>query len=199
MDRPVILASASSARRDLLSRAGLTFQTVPARIDEQAIRESLVEEGATPRDIADALAEFKARRVSEKYPEALVIGCDQVLDRKGRLLGKAGTPEEARTQLRSLRGQRHALFSAAVIYDFAKPVWRHVGRAQLTMRPFSDEYLEEYLARNWESARHSVGCYKLEEEGIRLFNRIDGEYFVVLELPLLEILSHLTTTGLLKA
>lgn len=199
MGRTVILASASPVRQDLLGRAGLAFEVIPARIDEQAIKDALVHEGATPRDIADALAEFKARRVSEKHADALVIGCDQVLDLNGRVLSKPETRDDARDQLCELRARRHALLSAAVIYDGGKPVWRHVGKAQLTMRPFSDAYLDDYLTRNWESVRHTVGCYKLEEEGIRLFTRVEGDYFVVLGLPLLEILSHLTTTGILKA
>ncbi len=199
MGRTVILASASPVRQDLLGRAGLAVEVIPVRIDEQAIKDALVEEDAKPRDIADALAEFKARRVSEKHADALVIGCDQVLDLNGRILSKPETRDEARGQLRELRARRHALLSAAVIYDGGKPVWRHVGKAQLTMRSFSDAYLDDYLTRNWESVRHTVGCYKLEEEGIRLFTRVEGDYFVVLGLPLLEILSYLTTTGILKA
>lgn len=199
MPKPVILASASQIRQDLLRQAGLEFQIKPARIDEDAIRAALEAEGATPRDVADALAEFKARKVSEKQPEALVIGCDQVLAFKGRILSKPRDIADARAQLTLLRGQRHKLLSAVVIYEDAKPVWRHVGEVRLTMRDFSDAYLDAYLARNWDSIRHAVGCYKLEEEGVRLFSGVDGDYFNVLGLPLFQMLAFLTQNGTLQA
>ncbi|WP_372604477.1 nucleoside triphosphate pyrophosphatase [Actibacterium sp.] len=199
MPKPVILASASQIRQDLLRQAGLEFQIKPARIDEDAIRAALEAEGATPRDVADALAEFKARKVSEKQPEALVIGCDQVLAFKGRILSKPRDIADARAQLTLLRGQSHKLLSAVVIYEDAKPVWRHVGEVRLTMRDFSDAYLDAYLARNWDSIRHAVGCYKLEEEGVRLFSGVDGDYFNVLGLPLFQMLAFLTQNGTLQA
>lgn len=195
MPTPIILASASEIRRDLLRRAGVMLDTMPARIDEDAIRASLESEGATPRDFADALAEFKARKISEKHPDALVIGCDQVLDCGGTVLSKATDPDMAAEQLRQLRGKPHKLLSAAVIYENGKPLWRHVGQVRLTMRPFSDAYLHDYLTRNWDSVRHAVGCYKLEEEGVRLFSRVDGDYFTVLGLPLIELLGYLTARG----
>lgn len=199
MPKPVILASASQIRQDLLRQAGLEFQIKPARIDEDAIRAALEAEGATPRDVADALAEFKARKVSEKQPDALVIGCDQVLAFKGRILSKPHDIADARAQLTLLRGQRHKLLSAVVIYEDAKPVWRHVGEVRLTMRDFSDAYLDAYLVRNWDSIRHAVGCYKLEEEGVRLFSGVDGDYFNVLGLPLFQMLAFLTQNGTLQA
>ncbi|KGB83755.1 septum formation protein Maf [Rhodovulum sp. NI22] len=199
MVQTVILASGSDIRQALLRQAGVEFEVQPARIDEEAIRAALEAESATARDVADTLAEFKARKISEKQPDALVIGCDQVLALNGRILSKAADPGDARRQLLELRGNRHHLLSAVVICEAGKPLWRHVGEVRLTMRGFSDTYLDDYLARNWHSVKHAVGCYKLEEEGVRLFSRIEGDYFNVLGLPLLELLSYLTTRGALQA
>ncbi len=199
MATPLILASGSEIRQQLLRNAGVEFTVQPARIDEETIKQSLLAEDATPHDIADALAEFKARRISEKNSDALVLGCDQVLEFKGEMLSKPTNPDDAREQLRRLRGARHKLLSAAVLYEEGKPVWRHVGQVRLTMRPFSDSYLESYVERNWDSIRHAVGCYKLEEEGVRLFAQIDGDYFNVLGLPLLQFLNYLTLRGDLPA
>lgn len=191
----LILASASPIRLSLLRAAGVVAEARPVAVDEEAIRQSLEAEGAHPRDIADTLAEMKARKRADKDPEALVLGCDQVLEFDRRAWGKAETPDAARAQLQALRGQTHRLLSAAVVYDRGEPVWRHVGEVRLTMRPFSDSYLEDYLSRNWDSVRHAVGCYKLEEEGARLFTRIDGDYFTVLGLPLLPLLGWLADRG----
>ncbi|MDX2483490.1 MAG: Maf family protein [Pseudodonghicola sp.] len=192
---PIVLASGSEIRATLLRNAGLVVTTLRPRVDEEAIKQALIAEAASPRDIADTLAEMKARKVSEKTPGALVIGCDQVLDFQGALLSKPETPEEALEQLRALRGKRHKLLSAAVIYRDGKPEWRHVGQVRLTMREASDAYLEGYVARNWDSIRHAVGAYKLEEEGVRLFAAIDGDYFTVLGMPMLELLNFLMVRG----
>ncbi|TMM52600.1 Maf family protein [Sulfitobacter sabulilitoris] len=192
---PLILASGSEIRAQMLRQAGVQFSVVTARIDEDMIREALLAEDAKPRDIADALAEMKARKVSDKHPDALVLGCDQVLDHKGALLSKPTSPGDAIEQLKMMRGDQHILLSAAVIFENGKPIWRHVGQVRLRMRDASDQYIEEYVARNWDSIRHSVGAYKLEEEGVRLFTRIEGDYFNVLGMPLLELLSYLTLRG----
>lgn len=181
----------------MLRNAGVSFDTQIARVDEDMIKASLLAEDAGPRNIADALAEAKARKVSSKV-SGLVIGCDQVLDFQGDLLSKPKTEESALRQLQAMRGQRHMLLSAAVIYEDGKPLWRHVGQVRLLMRDASDEYLTDYVARNWDSIRHSVGAYKLEEEGVRLFTRIDGDYFNVLGMPLLELLAYLTLRGVLQ-
>lgn len=195
MTVPIILASGSTIRSQMLQQAAVAHSVQIARIDEETITASLLAEGAPPRDIADALAEMKASKISDKNPGALVIGCDQVLDHGGHLLHKPQSTEEALAQLMAMRGDRHTLLSAAVIYEDGKPLWRHIGQVRLRMRDASDTYLKDYVARNWDSIRHAVGGYKLEEEGVRLFSRIEGDYFNVLGMPLLEILNYLTLRG----
>lgn len=200
MNRPekLILASGSKIRRTLLENAGVPVEVSVPRIDEESIKDALVHENASPRDIADALAEGKARKISLKTPGAMVIGCDQTLSFKGRLVSKAESVEEARAQLKEMGGERHKLLSAVVIYEDGKPVWRHVGEVRLEMKRVSDAYLDAYLDRNWEEVRHCVGSYMLEAEGVRLFSRIDGDYFTVLGLPLLPLLAYLGERGLIE-
>lgn len=195
----LVLASASLIRATLLRNAGVPVSTHPARIDEEAIRVSLEAEGASPRDIADTLAEMKAARVSARLPDSVVIGCDQVLEFKGKALGKPPDPDAARAQVAILRGQTHKLLSAVVLYEHGRPVWRHVGEVQLTMREFSDSYLDDYIGRNGIDILESVGGYKLESEGVRLFSRIEGDYFTVLGLPLLPLLGYLGQRGMICA
>lgn len=195
---PLILASGSSIRAQLLSNAAVSFQIQIPRVDEQTMKTAMVAERALPRDIADALAEMKARRISNKNPGALVLSCDQVLDFNGDLLSKPETPEQAIKHLRDMRGHEHRLLSAAVICQDGQPIWRHIGQVRLRMRKASDKYIDDYVARNWDSIRYSVGAYKLEEEGPRLFSEIEGDYFHVLGMPLLEILNFLTTKGVIE-
>jgi septum formation protein len=145
------------------------------------------------------LAEAKAWKVAQSFPDALVIGCDQVLDFAGQAWGKAETADAARAQLRTLRGQTHLLHSAVVLYDHARPIWRHLGEVRLTMRGFTDTFLDDYFARNWDAARSSVGTYRIEEEGIRLFSRVEGDHFTALGLPLLPVLSYLGDRGFIPA
>ena len=198
MTRPLLLASSSETRLALLRAAGVEVTAHPARIDEETIRRALEAEGAHPRDIADALAEMKARKLAERNPTALVLGCDQVLEFDHRAWGKPENLDAARAQLLSMRGKTHRLLSALVLYDAGEPIWRHIGRVDLKMRDFSDSWLEGYLARNWESLRHSAGGYRLEEEGVRLFSSIEGDYFTVLGLPLLPLLAYLELRGFIE-
>ena len=191
------LASKSEIRLALLRNAGLEVNATASRVDEEAIKQSLMAEETKPRDVADALAEAKARKVASKGVGGLVLGCDQVLEFDGRVISKSERSEDVLEVLKEMRGKRHSLLSAAVIYEDDKPVWRHVGVARLLMRDASDAYLQSYVERNWESIRHSVGGYKLEEEGVRLMARVDGDYFTVLGLPLVELLSYLTLRGTL--
>ena len=195
MPQPLILASGSEIRASLLRQARVDHRVEVARIDEEMIKAALLAEDAPPRDIADTLAEMKARKVSEKNPGALVLGCDQVLDHAGQLLSKAKDPSDAITQLTKLSGDRHSLLSAAVICEDGQPIWRHVGQVRLRMRELSETFIADYVERNWDSIQHAVGCYKLEEEGARLFSNIQGDYFHVLGMPFLELLNYLTLRG----
>ncbi|GGX39834.1 Maf-like protein [Tateyamaria omphalii] len=197
MNTPIVLASGSSIRAQLLQNAGIEFEVMVPRIDEEAVKEALIAEEASPRDIADALAEMKARKVADKVPGAMIIGCDQVLSFDNDLLSKPIDPMDAAEQLRAMRGQRHMLLSAAIIYHEGKPIWRHVGQVRLRMRNVSDAYLDGYIDRNWDDIRHSVGAYQLEAEGVRLFHSIEGDYFNVLGMPLLELLAFLTLRGVI--
>jgi septum formation protein len=195
----LILASASVVRLNLLRNAGIEVEARPARVDEAALREAMVDDQANPRDVADALAEMKARKVAMANPAARVVGCDQVLALGREIFAKPQDMEDARAQLRALRGRAHHLHSAVVLYDQGQPVWRHVGTARLVMRDFSDGYLDDYLGRNWPAVGQSVGGYMLEAEGVRLFSEIDGDYFCILGLPLLPLISYLCQRGFIAS
>lgn len=193
----VILASGSEIRAQLLRGAGVAFDIEVARIDETAIIAAMRAEQAKPHEIVDTLAEYKAQRVAIKYSDKLVIGCDQILVCDKQIYEKATTIAQAREKLMTLRGKPHQLMSSVVIFENSKPVWRKIGRAQLIMREFSDGFLDEYLEQQGDSILGSVGCYKLEETGAQLFSHIQGDYFTILGIPLLEVLGFLRTRGVL--
>lgn len=193
----IILASGSKARASVLAGAGVTFQVAVAGVDEAAVKTGLLAQGNGPREVADALAELKAVRVSAKHPGALVIGADQTLDLDGQLFDKAETMAEARDRLQHLRGKTHKLHSAVVVAKDGEVIWREVPAARLTMRPFTDAFLDAFLERGGESLLGSVGCYRLEDDGVQLFSRIDGDYFTILGLPLMGLLDLLRRYGAL--
>jgi septum formation protein len=190
MSAPLILASKSPARAALLTGAGLIFETAAPGVDEDAAKAALIQDGAGPREIADALAELKAIKVSGKRP-GLVIGADQTLDLDGVLVDKAPDLAAARLQLQALRGRTHVLHAAVVVARDGQPIWRELKSARLHMRDFSDAYLDAYLDREGDHILHCVGGYRLEGEGVQLFDRIDGDYFTILGLPLLGLLDLL--------
>lgn len=188
---PLILASSSSIRSRLLRNAGLTIEVIPARVDEASLTDSLLAEGASARDIADALAEYKGQRIAARHRDRLVLGCDQVLECNGTLFSKPQSPEDAAQQLRLLRGQTHRLHTAAVLFHNGTPIWRHIATPALTMREVPETWLSGYIQRNWDEIRHCVGCYQIEAEGVRLFSEIQGDLFSIQGLPLLPLLDIL--------
>ena len=192
----VILASRSASRVALLRAAGVAFQARGSGVDEESAKAALLAERATPREIADALAELKALRI--RAAGALVIGADQTLDVDGALIDKAESLAQARERLRWLRGREHQLHSAVVVALDGAPIWREVSSATLSMRAFGDDFLEGYLARGGEALLGSVGCYMLEGEGVQLFDRVDGDYFAILGLPLIGLLDLLRRHGALE-
>jgi len=194
----VILASKSAARRAVLDGAAVVYEAVIAGVDEDAVKVEMLANGAGPRDVAEALAERKALVVSLARP-GLVIGADQTLDLDGKLYDKAPDLHSAGTRLKVLRGKTHRLHSAVVVARDGVPIWREVVTATLTMRDFSDAFLETYLATEGKAALGSVGCYRLEGPGAQLFSRIEGDYFAILGLPLMGLLDLLRQHGEIPA
>ena len=188
---PLILASKSQARAQLLSNAGLSFETSVAQIDERAAEQPLLAAGASPADIATLLAQVKATEVSVRNPGALVIGADQTLGFGDKRFNKPEDDAAARRQLLELAGQSHQLNSAVVCAKDGEILWSHVSTATLTMRPLRPEEIGRYMARVGDQVRSSVGCYQLEGLGVQLFEKIDGDYFTILGLPLLPLLGYL--------
>ncbi len=189
----LVLASGSAARRALLEAAGLEFDIIPADIDEAAIRDAILEKtsGAEASDVASVLASEKARVVSIAHPDALVIGADQVLTLGGKIFSKAESLPQAREHLVMLRGRTHDLVSAVALAQGGNVHWQTTATAGMTMREYSDEFIGAYLERVGERILGSVGCYELEGLGVQLFERIEGDYFTILGIPLLPLLARL--------
>jgi septum formation protein len=196
MPPPLILASASPSRRQLLVNVGLSFEIEPSGVDEDEVTRSLLGERASPQDIATVLAEMKAVRVSQRHPAAFVIGADSTLACDGRLFDKPATLAAARRQLLALGGRMHELCSSVVVARAGARIWQAGERGHLTMRPLSERFVDAYLARAGEAVCASVGAYQLEGLGAHLFSKIDGDYFTILGLPLLPLLSFLAEHGI---
>ena len=192
----LILASTSESRRRLLGEAGLRFDVEAPGVDEEEVKHSLAAQRAPPQQVAEALAALKACRVSSRRPSALVIGGDSTLACNGRLFDKPPTIAAARAQLLALRGQTHDLISSVVVARDGARIWHHTEKARLTMRPFDEAFLDVYLAQAGETVTTSVGAYRLESIGAHLFSRVDGDYFTILGLPLLPLLSFLAGHGI---
>jgi septum formation protein len=191
----LILASKSQARIALMSNAGLVFETNAADVCEATLKAERQTENAAPAAIAAVLADAKAIEVSNRFPAALVIGADQTLDLHGRLFDKPRDLVEARAQLLTLRGQTHRLHAAVSFAREGHIVWRTLETAALQVRAFSNAFLEQYLAAEADELIHCVGAYRLEGLGAQLFERIEGDYFTILGLPLLSVLQGLRTRG----
>lgn len=194
----LVLASQSASRRAMLDAAGVAHEALPALVDEASAKESLLATGTSPRDLADALAELKALKVSRMASQALVLGGDSLvaLD-DGSLLDKPESREQARDHLQRMSGKTHDIYSAAVIAEGGRPVWRHVDRARLHVRPLSETFIESYLDLEWPAIAGCVGCFRIEGPGVQLFHRTDGSHFTILGMPLLPILDYLRTRGVM--
>jgi septum formation protein len=196
----LILASTSTARATMLARAGVEIDVMTPMVDEQSIKESLFEQGLGARDIADALAEAKAVKLSGKHPGALVIGADQTLALEdGAMLDKPIDAAQAVEQLSAMAGKTHKLFSAAVVAERGEPVWRFVATSRMIVRPLSDAFIADYVERHWNDIRHCVGCYQVEGAGAQLFSQIQGSHFDIMGLPLLPLLGFLRERSLIAA
>jgi septum formation protein len=196
----LILASQSASRRALLAAAGVPFEAVSPGVDEESAKEALRAEGLDARALADALAELKAIKLSRRAPGDLVLGCDQTLALDdGTMIDKALDRADAERILRLLSGQTHRLHSAAVIAQGGMPIWRHIERVKMTVRPLSEEFIAAYLDGDWEECRWCVGCYRIEGPGAQLFSKIEGSQFAIQGLPLLPLLDFLRLRGVLAA
>ncbi|MDR7033802.1 Maf-like protein [Mesorhizobium sp. BE184] len=191
----IVLASGSQFRKAILMNAGLDIEIVPAQIDERAAEAPLQESGASPEDVALILAEAKAVEVSTRKPGALVLGCDQTMSLGDEVFHKPADMEGARRHLLKLSGKTHHLNSAAVLVRDGEVLWRHVGTASLTMRNLDPAFIGRHLARVGPKALLSVGAYQIEGEGIQLFEKIEGDYFTIVGVPLLATLAELRRLG----
>jgi len=196
----IVLASQSASRRALLEAAGVPFEALSPGVDEEAAKDALRADGLNARQLADALAELKALRVSRRVPGGLVLGCDQTLSvEDGTMIDKAQDRADATRILKLLSGKAHHLHSAAVIALNGEPIWRHIERVKMTVRPLSDAFIAAYLDGDWEQLRWCVGCYRIEGPGAQLFAKVEGSQFAIQGLPLLPLLDFLRVRGVLAA
>ena len=196
----IVLASQSASRRALLEAAKIEFEALSPGVDEEAAKEALRADGLDARALADALADLKALKVSRRVPGGLVLGCDQTLSLDdGSMIDKAVDRADAARILRLLSGRVHHLHSAAVIVLNGEPIWRHVERVRMTVRPLSDAFIDAYLESDWEECRWCVGCYRIDGPGAQLFSKVEGSQFAIQGLPLLPLLDFLRVRGVLAA
>ena len=193
----LILASGSAIRKQILDGAGLDYEVVVRPVDEAAIKDAMLADGARMRDIADALAEAKAMRVSRQMP-GFVIGADQIMVMENTLFDKPKDLEDARARLLAMRGKMHELVGAVVICENGAPVWRHICRTKLWVREFSDEFLDTYIEAEGQALTKSVGAYRFEGLGSQLFSKVEGGFFAILGLDLLPVLDFLRTRGVVR-
>lgn len=195
----VVLASSSRTRAEMLARAGVAVTCDPASVDEEEMKHACRAEGLPVEATAEALADLKARRVSARQTGALVIGADQMLECEGVWFDKPAGREQARAQLLALRGRSHRLISAAVVLRNGERLWHSVTSARLTVRSFSDAFVDSYLDAAGAAVLGSVGAYQVEGLGVQLFSRIEGDHFTILGLPLLPLLGFLREHGVVQA
>jgi septum formation protein len=196
----LILASQSASRRAMLTAAGVAFEAMSPNVDEDAAKAALRADGLGARDLADALAELKALRVSQKFPGRLVLGCDSTVALEdGTMIDKAESRQGLADQLRRMAGTTHSLYSAAVICEGGQPVWRHVDRAKMTMRPVGDAFIDAYLAAEGDDLLGCVGGYRIEGRGVQLFARVEGSHFTIMGLPLFPLLDYLRVRGVMAS
>ena len=198
MSSRLILASGSAIRRQILDGAGLDYEVIVRPVDEAAIKAAMLAENSRLHDIADALAEAKAMRVSRQEP-GLVIGADQIMVMDGTLFDKPKSMSEARERLISMRGKKHELIGAVVICENGMPVWRHICRTKLWVREFSNQFLDKYIETEGEALTKSVGAYRFEGPGSQLFEKVEGGFFAILGLDLLPVLDYLRTRGVITS
>ena len=198
MTKDIILASKSKVRALLLENVGLSFVSVDAAIDEEQVKLSYINAGYTPRDVSDLLADMKAKKLSNRFPNQLVIGCDQILSFREQIISKAKNINDLVHQLKVLEGNEHIVYSASVVYINNRPEWRFIGSANMTMRNLSDDFILKYVEDNWDKIQHSVGGYEIESSGASLFSKIDGDYFSVLGIPILQLIDYLINRGVIK-
>lgn len=196
-ENTIVLASASPARAGMLAAAGVPFAADPAAVDEASVKHAMKADGAAADAVAEALAALKAQQVARRHPGLLVVGADQMLVCGGRWFDKPADEAEAREQLLGLRGRTHELVTAAVVVRDAEVLWHHVELARLTVRPFTEAFLDFYLDAMGGTVRRSVGGYAVEGLGAQLFSRIEGSHYAVLGLPLLPLLDFLRGHGVI--
>lgn len=194
----IVLASGSQIRRQIMEQAGLDFEVIVKPVDEAAIKTAMLAEGSKIRDIADALAEAKARRVSA-LESGLVIGADQIMEMDGQLFDKPADITAARERLLAMRGKTHHLIGAVVICENGQPVWRNLSKTSLTVRKFSEAFLDDYIRAEGELLTKSVGAYRFEGRGSQLFSKVEGDFFSILGLALLPVLDYLRERGAITA